>query len=624
MPSITITDLTNAKLDVDHIADVANSTASTVTDRLGNAKDTVKGATDSLKAFNSRGAWAASTAYSIKDIVTVSGTWYACVLAHTSSASFATDSSTKWRIHQGLVAADLAAAAGAAGVGTADGSNLQAALNRTPARLGRTSGADLPRFMSMLRRYRNDLQPVIPIVGFGSSVGLGATLATPTVDAPVAWFKSQLKAKFDPGNLFNLTAYNYSVNGSSASEFPASYAALLAAGVTQPGIAVLCYGMNDQQPALYNSGQTFEGFYPGMRDAITTLRKAGWDVVVMTTPHASIVKNPSLNAMPSNVPQIYPTSINAPVGPEQMKPPASASNITADFIGEGTAITVSHRALRINHAMRDACREFGAVLIDTERYWFEALQKFQIQTGSAAGAEGVLFNTGETVHPNLVGHQNSYQASINDFVKSLAWQAAQPNVAPRLNGYYGMNLGDVLPTAVLEAQATYGDAVTPPLAANVPVGPVDANGIKGMIRAFEIDPANGDVNLFGGAYRLKSYRVSNGTLSDGVGSVKRPYGGTFTDIDQGDINNSTTWTLKAFPDNSAGRLMINGTNTGISTSPQVNEWLWKTKGGVLTLTALPTAIGSAVYTVAVSGLSVVATPLAANTNFQASWKALGA
>jgi hypothetical protein len=44
MPAITIADLENAKLDVDHIAAVATSTAPTVTDRLGGVKKTMAGA----------------------------------------------------------------------------------------------------------------------------------------------------------------------------------------------------------------------------------------------------------------------------------------------------------------------------------------------------------------------------------------------------------------------------------------------------------------------------------------------------------------------------------------------------------------------------------------------------
>lgn len=43
MPAITITDLNNAKTDVDHIADIANSTSATATDRLGHTKKTIKG-----------------------------------------------------------------------------------------------------------------------------------------------------------------------------------------------------------------------------------------------------------------------------------------------------------------------------------------------------------------------------------------------------------------------------------------------------------------------------------------------------------------------------------------------------------------------------------------------------
>ena len=50
MPSITITDLQNAKADVDHIADLANSTEATATDRLGHVKRTIQGAVDAIDA----------------------------------------------------------------------------------------------------------------------------------------------------------------------------------------------------------------------------------------------------------------------------------------------------------------------------------------------------------------------------------------------------------------------------------------------------------------------------------------------------------------------------------------------------------------------------------------------
>jgi hypothetical protein len=101
MSALNINDLNNGKLDLNYIAEVATSTMATATDRLGNEKDTVKGAIDSLKAFNSRGAWVVATVYYVKDLVQVDDDWYVCVGQHISGASFLPDS-IKWRVHQGV------------------------------------------------------------------------------------------------------------------------------------------------------------------------------------------------------------------------------------------------------------------------------------------------------------------------------------------------------------------------------------------------------------------------------------------------------------------------------------------------------------------------------------------
>jgi hypothetical protein len=61
MTAITISDLTNAKLDVDHIADIATSTGATATDRLGQTKLTIVGA---LAEFPNAAADAAAAALS--------------------------------------------------------------------------------------------------------------------------------------------------------------------------------------------------------------------------------------------------------------------------------------------------------------------------------------------------------------------------------------------------------------------------------------------------------------------------------------------------------------------------------------------------------------------------------
>jgi hypothetical protein len=117
MPAITINDLNNGKLDVDHIAAIATSTGLSAVDRLGNAKDTITGAIYKITTFTNRGAWAAATSYAVKDLVSTGGAWYVSVVAHTSSAAFATDSASKWRLYQGVTTGDLSAPSGASIVG---------------------------------------------------------------------------------------------------------------------------------------------------------------------------------------------------------------------------------------------------------------------------------------------------------------------------------------------------------------------------------------------------------------------------------------------------------------------------------------------------------------------------
>lgn len=111
------TDPNDLLFNAEKLDEAINSTATTYTDRLGVARKTLAGAIATIEALNSRGAWAPATAYALKDLVSESGTWYVCVAAHTSSAAFATDSASKWRVHQGVIAADLAASSGASLMG---------------------------------------------------------------------------------------------------------------------------------------------------------------------------------------------------------------------------------------------------------------------------------------------------------------------------------------------------------------------------------------------------------------------------------------------------------------------------------------------------------------------------
>ena len=116
MTAITITDLNNATIDVVYMAAVANSTLPTATDRLGVTRPTLKGAIDTIRAFNNRGSWATGATYNLKDFSLFGGIWYVAVQTHTASAAFATDAAN-WRVFQGVISADLAAPGGSAGLG---------------------------------------------------------------------------------------------------------------------------------------------------------------------------------------------------------------------------------------------------------------------------------------------------------------------------------------------------------------------------------------------------------------------------------------------------------------------------------------------------------------------------
>lgn len=102
MTAITIEDLDNAKIDVDHIAEIANSTSQTATDRMGHNKLTVTGAMQRLVTINFRGAWAAATAYNLKDAFSFDGIVYVAVVEHTSTTVAADLAAGKIGLYQGI------------------------------------------------------------------------------------------------------------------------------------------------------------------------------------------------------------------------------------------------------------------------------------------------------------------------------------------------------------------------------------------------------------------------------------------------------------------------------------------------------------------------------------------
>jgi lysophospholipase L1-like esterase len=284
--------------------------------------------------------------------------------------------------------------------------------------------ATMPNLVTALRTYNDATAPPIRIIGLGSSVGVGADTPDPTNQAPVAYFKTQLNAAVNKHGRRNITVTNGSVNGSIITDGNSTaYAnAKTAAGGT-PTAVLLAYGMNDGGPGQYHTGQTYPGAYLAMMQLIASIKLDGGDPIVMTTPHPHSNKYPwaGLTTTGWSYPKDASNNLVAIPGTDR------ASSVTeADWAGMGVNIPAHYRYLRINESMRQAAADSGVPLIDVERYWFKAVAKY---------GEDALFNGAEYVHPNLLGHQQSYWRAIDDFVAGLT-KPLIATAAPEKNTTY--------------------------------------------------------------------------------------------------------------------------------------------------------------------------------------------
>ena len=272
---------------------------------------------------------------------------------------------------------------------------------------------DLPVLKDLINRSRNGEKVTINIVGFGSSVGVGATLPDPATQAPVAYFGMRLNELYGNENI-TINTMNRSVNGSVVSQMindsPNEFGywqSFVNEGISAT-VVVFVYGMNDGMPGAFNTGQTFPYVYTQLLESIELAKDSGADVVVLTSPHPISTVEWS---MPFGTPQIYPTYIDPEVGPEMMTPPASQSIEMMDVFGNGVLIPVSVRHFQVNESMRKAAIDSGVTLIDSESDWFNAIQSL--------GSDIALFNENEFTHPNLTGHQLSYQIAIDKFLNNF-------------------------------------------------------------------------------------------------------------------------------------------------------------------------------------------------------------
>lgn len=279
--------------------------------------------------------------------------------------------------------------------------------------VGRASGASValfPRLMNKLSAYRHGnqaYQKVFNFVGFGSSVGVGATLPDPTSQAPVARFFEYFNSYLNSARIYPLQFKNYSVNGSFISGFTTPFNQSIQDG-SSPDLALFIYGMNDFAPAGYNAGQTFggaNGFSKRLEDAIIKVQAAGGDVVLVTTPHPHSGRMD--HSLPPSVDMLWPSHASAPVADENVIPPVSDAIKTINW--NGVDIQADHRFLRGNDAIRKTAVKMKVLLIDAEKYWFDAVSKY---------GEDALFDIGQINHPNELGHENSFCAAFIDFFKS--------------------------------------------------------------------------------------------------------------------------------------------------------------------------------------------------------------
>lgn len=296
------------------------------------------------------------------------------------------------------------------------------------AGVGQAVPAALPKFMAAMRSYDDSADPALRIIGLGSSVGVGATLPDAATQAPSAYFFNKISAAFNRLGNLNLTHTNGAVNGSIITDGNlTSYAAAKTAAGGTPTIALLAYGMNDA--GQYYSGQTYPGVYTALVALCQSIIRDGGDPVLCTTPHPHTGRYPWTGFSGGFT---YP-----PGGVRIPAATVEAQVISGDWSETGVTIPASYIYKRTNDAIRQVGFDLGIPVLDVEKYWFRAVALF---------GEDALFNTGEYVHPNLLGHQQSYWRAIDDFVAGLsqanvAFSLRQPSVvtARKLNNSTRVN-----------------------------------------------------------------------------------------------------------------------------------------------------------------------------------------
>lgn len=170
---------------------------------------------------------------------------------------------------------------------------------------------------------------------------------------------------------------------------------------SHPDVVVLAYGMNDGAVGQFDMGETYSGAMSDMRTLIGNIRDAGAVPIILTTPSPNTTRVNWDYPEGPRIPQVSPIDTTQPIREVSLP-------------GGGQAPESSRHAA-VNEGFRGIARSFGVDLVDVEPYWLRAV---------ADRGEDALFNPGEFVHPNLLGHELSYHAAIDAWFADSSWYAA--------------------------------------------------------------------------------------------------------------------------------------------------------------------------------------------------------
>lgn len=268
----------------------------------------------------------------------------------------------------------------------------------------------------------------IHILGRGSSVSTSAADTArkggcPPGHVPVNLLRDGINRKFGPG--ISAVAWNGSFGGETADRSHKQWTEMRDAGMPIPEIAADCWGMNDSTPSAYNSGQvspTFipNGYYNDVKDKLDLGVKL---FIIFTTPDEHTGR--ASYRLASSVPMYWPYAVSAPVAPDQLVPPATStvenggSVVTRDWTGRGIKTDGGARTAHVNDMLRDVVRRFNAdpkyrgrvILGDAGWAWHRyGVEEYSLDQ---------LYDPQEFAHPNVLGHQVSYDRVIREIVDAM-------------------------------------------------------------------------------------------------------------------------------------------------------------------------------------------------------------